>query len=439
MARVLLAGSAAADPHLARLLRNEGYEFSAAGTNHELFRAELGNVNAIVYGTRDTNYDFIDKLPGVPVIVLSRNPDPATIVQAMRAGASNYLVRPIDTETLLAALEQACATRDDAGSTPEANAVMATMLGDCTQMRELFERIRKIGPTRSNVLIQGETGTGKELIARALHACSDRRHQTMMAMNCGAIPESMQDAELFGDAGREQVDAAGLVEAANNSTLFLDDITELTPSAQTKLLRVLQIGENRRLRTQVKRSVDVRVVCAAQRDLQQLVEEGAFRKDLYYRLNVVTLTPPPLRERNADILLLAQRFLDRGAKKLGHPKTSFSPAAEQLLQAYAWPGNVREMENAIERALILANGAVIEPALLAIDPAVSTPAEPSKEPDPKVSLEEYFVKFVTENQDQFTETELAERLGISRKSLWERRQRLNIPRKKTRKRGPRRP
>lgn len=439
MARVLLAGSAAADPHLARLLRNEGYEFSAAGTNHELFRAELGNVNAIVYGTRDTNYDFIDKLPGVPVIVLSRNPDPATIVQAMRAGASNYLVRPIDTETLLAALEQACATRDDAGSTPEANAVMATMLGDCTQMRELFERIRKIGPTRSNVLIQGETGTGKELIARALHACSDRRHQTMMAMNCGAIPESMQDAELFGDAGREQVDAAGLVEAANNSTLFLDDITELTPSAQTKLLRVLQIGENRRLGTQVKRSVDVRVVCAAQRDLQQLVEEGAFRKDLYYRLNVVTLTPPPLRERNADILLLAQRFLDRGAKKLGHPKTSFSPAAEQLLQAYAWPGNVREMENAIERALILANGAVIEPALLAIDPAVSTPAEPSKEPDPKVSLEEYFVKFVTENQDQFTETELAERLGISRKSLWERRQRLNIPRKKTRKRGPRRP
>ena len=439
MARVLLAGSAAADPHLARLLRNEGYEFSAAGTNHELFRAELGNVNAIVYGTRDTNYDFIDKLPGVPVIVLSRNPDPATIVQAMRAGASNYLVRPIDTETLLAALEQACATRDDAGSTPEANAVMATMLGDCTQMRELFERIRKIGPTRSNVLIQGETGTGKELIARALHACSDRRHQTMMAMNCGAIPESMQDAELFGDAGREQVDAAGLVEAANNSTLFLDDITELTPSAQTKLLRVLQIGENRRLGTQVKRSVEVRVVCAAQRDLQQLVEEGAFRKDLYYRLNVVTLTPPPLRERNADILLLAQRFLDRGAKKLGHPKTSFSPAAEQLLQAYAWPGNVREMENAIERALILANGAVIEPALLAIDPAVSTPAEPSKEPDPKVSLEEYFVKFVTENQDQFTETELAERLGISRKSLWERRQRLNIPRKKTRKRGPRRP
>lgn len=439
MTRVLLAGSIAADPHLARLLRNEGYELSTAASNNELLRIELTTINTIVYGTRDTNYAFIDKLPGVPVIVVSRNPDPTAIVNAMRAGACNYLVRPIDGDTLLAAIEQACAAVDNDSVTAEANAVMATMVGDCAQMRELFERIRKIGPTSSNVLIQGETGTGKELIARALHASSDRRHQTMMVMNCGAIPESMQEAELFGDSGQERVDAAGLVEAANNSTLFLDDITELTPGAQTKLLRVLQIGENRRLGTRVKRSVNVRVVCAAQRDLHQLVQEGDFRKDLYYRLNVVTLTPSPLRERNADILLLARHFLDRGAKKLGHPKTSFSEAAKRTLQAYAWPGNVREMENAIERALILANGRVIEPDLLAIDQAVLQSVELSTELDPKVSLEEYFVNFVTENQDQFTETELAERLGISRKSLWERRQRLNIPRKKTRKRGPRRP
>ena len=438
MTRVLLAGSAAADPHLARTLRNDGYELTNASSNNELHRLELSSIKAVVYGTRDSNYSFIGNLPGVPVIVVSRNPDPAAIVRAMRAGAVNYLVRPIDNDILLAALEQACTEPENASGTPEAKAVMASMLGDCVAMRELFERIRKIGPTSSNVLIHGETGTGKELIARALHATSDRRHQTMMVMNCGAIPESLQEIELFGDASRERVDVAGLVEAANNSTLFLDDITELTPGAQTKLLRVLQIGENRRLGTHVKRPVNVRVICAAQRDLHQLVQDSAFRKDLYYRLNVVTLTPPPLRERSADILLLAQQFLDRGAKKLGHPKASLSDSAKVALQTYSWPGNVREMENAIERALILANGRTIEPELLAIDQSSAATMEPALEPDPKVSLEEYFVNFVTENQDQYTETELAERLGISRKSLWERRQRLGIPRKKTQKRAPRR-
>ena len=438
MTKVLLAGSAAADPHLARTLRNDGYQLANATTNNELVRFDLNSIQAVVYGTRDTNYGFIKKLPGVPVIIVSRNPEPAAIVEAMRAGAVNYLVRPIDTDNLLAALEQACATAATDVDTPEAKAVMATMLGDCKPMRELFERIRKIGPTSSNVLIQGETGTGKELIARALHATSDRRHQTMMVMNCGAIPETLQEVELFGDAGPERVDSAGLVEAANNSTLFLDEVSELTPGAQTKLLRVLQINENRRLGTHVKRHVDIRLVCAAQRDLHKLVEQGDFRKDLFYRLNVVTLTPPPLRERSADILLLARQFLERGAKKLGHPKTSFSDAAIEALQDYNWPGNVREMENAVERALILANGRTIEPDLLAIDQGEAAASEPVTQPDSQVSLEEYFVKFVTENQDQFTETELAERLGISRKSLWQRRQRLNIPRKKTRKRGPRR-
>ena len=256
----------------------------------------------------------------------------------------------------------------------------------------------------------------------------------MMVMNCGVIPETLQEVELFGDSGPKHANSAGLVEAANNSTLFLDEITELTAGAQTKLLRVLQISENRRLGTHVKRHVNIRLVCAAQRDLHKLVEQGEFRKDLYYRLNVVTLTPPPLRERSVDILLLAQQFLERGAKRLGHPKTSFSDAAIETLQKYHWPGNVREMENAIERALILANGGTIEPDLLAIDPIKPAATEPAGQADPQVSLEEYFVKFVTENEDQFTETELAERLGISRKSLWQRRQKLNIPRKKSRRR-----
>ena len=147
MTQVLLAGSIAADPHLARTLRNEGYELTNAATNNELARIDLNSVRAVIYGTRDANYSFLKKLPGLPVIIVSRNPEPAAIVEAMRAGADNYLVRPIDTDALLAALEQACTTVAATNGTPEAKAVMATMLGDCKPMRELFERIRKIGPT----------------------------------------------------------------------------------------------------------------------------------------------------------------------------------------------------------------------------------------------------------------------------------------------------
>ncbi len=445
MTRVLLAGAASADAMLAKTLRQEGYEACATNGRAAPCAADLTGIDVVLYGTRDgaleDRLEFLGTLPDVPVIVLSRNPDTRAVVAAIHAGASDYLVRPFESTELCASVEKAQA-RAESSSEPTI-ALIGNMLGDSPPMQQLIERIRRVGPTQTPVLIQGETGSGKELVARAVHTTSTRSHLPMVVMNCAAVPESHQEAELFGnDAADQQVSQTGLIETAHNSSLFLDDVAELTKGSQAKLLRVLQTGENRRLGANTTQPANVRLICACQRDLSKLVSSGQFREDLFYRLNVVSLTPPPLRDRGDDVPLLAEHFLKLSARKLGRPATSLTPDALLAIKSYSWPGNVREMENAIERAVILASDSLITPELLAIDSSVEIPETGQKTTteasDPNISLEDYFVKFVTENQDQCTETELAERLGISRKSLWERRQRLNIPRKRTRKRAPRR-
>ena len=447
MTRVLLAGAASADAMLAKTLRQEGYEACATNDRAAPCAADLTGIDVVLYGTRDgaleDRLEFLGNLPDVPVIVLSRNPDTRAVVAAIHAGASDYLVRPFESTELCASVENAQArAQTNPGSQP-ANALIGNMLGDSPPMQQLIERIRRVGPTQTPVLIYGETGSGKELVARAVHTTSTRNHLPIVVMNCAAVPENLQEAELFGtDAADHQVSQTGLLEAAHNSSLFLDDVAELTKGSQAKLLRVLQTGENRRLGSNTTQPADVRLICACQRDLGKLVSEGQFREDLFYRLNVVSLTPPPLRDRSTDIPKLAEHFLKLSARKLGKPATSLTDAALEAIKSYSWPGNVREMENAIERAVILASDSRVTPELLAIDinaaQSVSAQNQATESSDPNISLEDYFVKFVTENQDQCTETELAERLGISRKSLWERRQRLNIPRKRTRKRAPRR-
>ena len=447
MTRILLAGAASADTMLAKSLRQEGYEACATGTRTAPGAADLNGVDIVLYGTRDGSTDdrleFLKDLPAIPVIILSRNPEVKAAVAAIHAGASDYLVRPFESTDLYASIEKAQAKKHPNTGLPAAQSLIGNMLGNSPPMQQLVERIQRVGPTQTPVLIQGETGSGKELVARAVHAVSTRRHLPMVTMNCAAIPEDLQEAELFGsDAANNSGAQTGLIESAHNSSLFLDDVAELTKNSQAKLLRVLQTGENRRLGANSTQPADVRVICACQRDLDKMVKAGSFREDLFYRLNVVSLTPPPLRERGDDIPELAQHFLELSVRKLGRPATSLSPDAIDAINSYSWPGNVREMENAIERAVILASTGQITAELLAIDSTIELP-QTNRETltdasDPNISLEDYFVKFVTENQDQCTETELAERLGISRKSLWERRQRLNIPRKRTRKRAPRR-
>ena len=334
------------------------------------------------------------------------------------------------------------------------------MVGSCPAMKELFRRIRKVALTNSSVLIQGESGTGKELVAKALHEASSRKNANLISINCAAIPENLIESELFGHEKGSFTGATstrtGLVEAANNGTLFLDEIGELPLEAQARLLRVLQEHEIRKVGSVQSTKVDVRLIAATHRDLQQFVIEGLFREDLFYRINVMPLQIPPLRARGTDILELAEKKLKLICQRLGMEAMYFSADSIQAITVYPWPGNVRELENAIERAVILTESPEIPMDLLGIDVElteftalnieqlhmkrnktihlVDNEAEATKDidddPPEDLSLEDYFQRFVLDHQDSMNETQLAKKLGISRKCLWERRQRFGIPRQK---------
>ncbi|HEX7037859.1 MAG TPA: sigma-54 dependent transcriptional regulator [Pseudomonadales bacterium] len=377
----------------------------------------------------------------VPVILVARRPDVRQAVAAMKRGASDYLAAPFEPDELAAAVERCLTERRPARSVGTGLRRDFPIVGDSAGMQALYEQIGKVGPTDSPVLIRGESGTGKELVARALHAASRRAAAPMISLNCATVPPRIIETELFGYSPSDAPPGAarrGLLEAAHGGTLFLDEIAELGLEAQARLLRVLQAGELRRFGSTETFPIDVRLITATHRDLGRMVENGQFRKDLYYRLDVVTLEVPPLRDRGDDVLKLADHILERVAEKLGKQRLRFSEASRSTMLDYRWPGNVRELENAVERAAILCDGEVIEPALLAVDTRERRREEAPVGGAEQTSLEDYFVSFVLAHQDSLTETELAEKLGISRKSLWERRQRLNIPRKRTRQRGPRR-
>ncbi len=386
-------------------------------------------------------HDVIDSVlhdiaNAVPLIVMAEQATIANAVACIRRGAADYLSLPIEPEALLAAIERATV---NSHKTPQDSLDQFQMIGSSELMKALKQGITKAAPTDSTILITGQTGTGKELVARALHASSRRSGTPLFSINCATVPDNLIEAELF---GMEQFDAGqgvhrGLIEAADGGTLFIDEIAELPQAAQARLLRVLQ-GENRRVGSSTTVPVNVRLIAATHRNLDQLTQSEQFRADLYYRLNVVTFHIPPLSTRQQDILEIADWLLQKTSTRLNKSNLKFNATARQAMSAYNWPGNVRELENAIERAVILCDpDAEITQSHLAIEPSPSTQTSAELQIPRETSLEDYFVRFVEDNQDHFTETELAEKLGISRKSLWERRQRLNIPRRKTKKRGPR--
>ena len=444
---------------LRKLLTHNGYEVEEADSVEQAARRDLNRYDLIITDLRlpgEPGTDLIRQAPDVPVLVMTSYASLRSAVDSMKLGAVEYIAKPFDHDEMLAAVDDILVrfrNRPHDPATPSISTETAAttadpalfMYGHCSAMGRVFTLIRKVAPTETTVLVQGESGTGKELAARALHELSPRARQPLICVNCAAIPETLIESELFGHEKGAFTGAVsarnGLIEAADGGTLFLDEIGELPAEAQARLLRVLQEGEIRRVGSTQSRQVDVRLVAATHRNLKAMTRTGEFREDLYYRLNVMQIRLPPLRERGEDVLGLARRFLRLTGERMNKPDLSFTPASMQSIESYSWPGNVRELENAIERAVILSDDNLITPELLDLDTDdIHIPEglvegedilDTNHEQPKDLSLEDYFQHFVLENQDKMSETELAQRLGISRKSLWERRQRLGIPRKKT--------
>ncbi|SDL85048.1 DNA-binding transcriptional response regulator, NtrC family, contains REC, AAA-type ATPase, and a Fis-type DNA-binding domains [Modicisalibacter muralis] len=437
---------------LRRLLERHDHQISEAGTVAEALELDPQRFDLVISDLRlpnDPGTALIDAAAPVPVLIMTSYASMRSAVDALKQGAVDYIAKPFDHDELLDTVAKALSTHAPTALPTNANSVAPQeMIGECPGMQVVYSRIRKTAPADVTVLIQGESGTGKELVARAIHRQSQRARAPLICVNCAAIPETLIESELFGHEKGAFTGASaartGLVEAADGGTLFLDEIGELPLDAQARLLRVLQEGEIRKIGSVETRHVDVRLIAATHRDLHGMSKSGEFRLDLYYRLNVMQIDLPPLREREGDILKIADVLLEGACRRHSRDGLKLSRAARRDIRDYPWPGNVRELENALERGVILAEGHLIHPDDLGLRPstAVTRPAavrlttpsvstENAENNEEDLSLEDYFQHFVLEHQDQMSETELAQKLGISRKCLWERRQRLGIPRKKS--------
>lgn len=362
-----------------------------------------------------------------PLIVVTAFGSVENAVEMIKNGAFQYLTKPFQTKDLLAAAKKALdathAIREQARLRRTDASVPREIIGASRPMRQLFELIARAGKSLANVLITGESGTGKELIARAVHERSGVAGP-FVPVNCAAIPGELVESELFGHTGQAFTGArtarAGLFESADRGTIFLDEIGELPLSVQPKLLRVLQEGTLRRVGADRETNVDVRVIAATNRDLEQAVADGTFREDLYWRLNVIHLHIPPLRDRTADIPLLVEHFLVRAARS-DHPK-EIAPETLALLMAYTWSGNIRELENTIERAVALSQGAILMPEDLPerIRSAAGSSAVLAKARGGHLSLAELEREYILQilEDTRGNKSRAAEILGLDRKTLY---------------------
>ena len=335
--------------------------------------------------------------PETAVVVLTAHGSADTAVAAMKLGAHDYLTKPFDLDELRIRARQAIEGEKLRRENRElraqvgARAGIQGLIGKSAAMRSVVERIRAVAGSSSTVLIVGESGTGKELVARAIHDLSPRKSRSFVAVSCGAIAESLLESEMFGHVKGAFTDArqarAGLIEQAHQGTLFLDEIGEMSLGMQVKLLRVIQERRVRRVGGAEESSVDVRIIAATHRDLMQMVREGTFREDLYYRVDVIQVPLPPLRERLDDIPLLVLEFSSRLFRLGSVPKRTFSPAAMSSFMRHPWLGNVRELENVVERALTLATGDTVGPEDLSLATPIRDQAIP--DPHPGFSLHDY--------------------------------------------------
>jgi two-component system response regulator HydG len=365
------------------LLRNEGFAVrTALGGTAGLAALDEGLPDIVLSDIRMPTISGIEILAavkerdaGLPVVLMTAQASMQSAIQAVNEGAFYYIQKPFRNDELVAILRRAAETRqlkvENVVLRQELQrrdrATVQRPVGGSRAWQKVLEVVETVAPTDSTVLITGESGTGKEVIARWLHDLSPRAGNQFMSINCGALPESLLESELFGHVKGSFTgavkDKTGLFAAASKGSFFLDEIGETTPATQVKLLRVLQQREIIPVGGTEAQPIDVRLIAATNRDLDDEIKRGSFRGDLYYRLNVIAIHLPPLRDRRDDIPLLAERFLARLAETRGLEKR-LAPASLEALQSYDWPGNVRELENAIERAVIMADGDTIEPGAL---------------------------------------------------------------------------
>ncbi|MCL6543933.1 MAG: sigma-54 dependent transcriptional regulator [Bryobacteraceae bacterium] len=417
-------------------LQAAGYEVDLAGTAEEALRL-ADRASLVLTDLRLPGMDGLELLrllrrqdELLPVVVMTAFGSVEIAVEAMKLGATDFLPKPFSLDHLLTVIQKALevrALRDENRSLREELGRRYTfdnIVGRSPAMQEIFATILRVAPTRATVLLAGESGVGKDLIARAIHYHSPRRDRPFVKINCTAIPENLMESELFGFEKGAFTGAVaskpGKFELADTGTAFLDEIGDVPGPIQVKLLRVLQEREFERLGSNKTRQIDVRIIAATNRDLRAALEEGTFREDLYYRLNVVPINIPPLRERKEDIPFLAEHFVRKLAPELGSTATSISEAAIQKLMEYHWPGNVRELENVIERSLVLCSGTVLEPSDIKLEAsprAVKSSAVPFLPEG--YTLEEYEQALIREalRRADGNKSQAARLLGLTRNAL----------------------
>jgi len=432
------------------LLKAEGYRTVTAhvpeGVISLLEREQADAALIDLNYTRDTTsgregLDLLSRLraldPTLPVIVMTAWGSVDKAVEAMRLGARDFIEKPWDNARLLTTLrsqvELARALRVSQRLEQENQLLRRTGLPDLVAespaMRPVLELMERVAPSDANILVTGEHGTGKEVVARWIHAASRRRDRAMIVVNVGGLSEGVFESELFGHVRGAFTDAktdrAGRFELADGGTLFLDEIANISLAQQSRLLRILQTGELERVGSSQTRRVDVRLIAATNADLRAEVAAGRFREDLLFRLNTIELHLPPLRERREDILPLAQYFLQRHAARYGKRRAGISPEAAQLLRAYDWPGNVRELDHAVERAVLLARLDNLESVDFALTPPLARPGLPAQSPMNLEELERETIRQALSRHDGNVSL-AAKALGLSRSALYRRLQRYGL-------------
>ncbi len=361
-----------------------------------------------------------------PVIVIDDNPSIEKAVIAIRSGAHDYLAShpvkqlPSRISSSIRSFHQVLQQFD----------LSKQFIGNCPQINELRALIQTIGPTDGPALICGPTGTGKNLAAKCIHATSLRAHRPLMTLNCDRVPTELVLTELFGDSRESK--PHGRLAQAHTGTLFLNEIGALPLAAQARLLQFLESGTFQQYPSNKTMAIDARIIAASHSPLNDLATQENFKNDLLLRLSQFVVTLPLLADRGNDIALLATWFLSRHQHNLGKRNLKLHADALKVITSYHWPGNVRELDQAIERAVLFCEGTTILPQHLAITADEPRQPESDQSSGEYTSLDDYFIEFVRANEDRYTETEIAEKLGISRKSLWERRNKFGIPRRKTR-------